>query len=208
MGDASPDAIDAKIHLCIARLCSLHEGEAAALELIVCGSAAIGPLRDLLLTGNPSNVFEPRRRVVEVLARQGHTDRISQGQEEHTGSGGASRRRGCGSGGCACAMKHLRKLLEKRFTLACAVTAGSAACDLYYWRFDKVELCDLPAEIALQWAEEELSRLGYVARSEAPSPGRLYTLRAGIQVRFPRRSTLSAIKPCAWMTRSGCGECT
>jgi hypothetical protein len=68
MGVSSPDVIDAKIRLLMARLCSLHEGEAAVLELIACGSAAIGPLRELLLSGNPSNVFEPRRRVVEVLA--------------------------------------------------------------------------------------------------------------------------------------------
>ena len=71
MAAASPDAIDAKIHLLVARLSSLREGEAASLELIGCGPAATGPLRELLLSGNPSNVFEPRRRVVEVLAHLG-----------------------------------------------------------------------------------------------------------------------------------------
>jgi len=76
MTDASHDAIEARIRLLIARLHSLYEGEAVALELIACGPAAIGPLHELLLYGSPSNVFEPRRRVVEVLARLGARDTL------------------------------------------------------------------------------------------------------------------------------------
>jgi hypothetical protein len=58
-------------------------------------------------------------------------------------------------------MQHLLELLEERFTLACAVTANRAGYDLYYWKFDKIELADLPAAMALSWVEDELGVLGY-----------------------------------------------
>ena len=58
-------------------------------------------------------------------------------------------------------MQRLLELLEERFTLACAVTASRAAYDLYYWRFDRVELGDLQVDVALRWVEEELGCLRY-----------------------------------------------
>jgi hypothetical protein len=58
-------------------------------------------------------------------------------------------------------MQHLLELLEDRFPLACAVTAHRAAYDLYYWRFDKIELTNLPTAMALGWVEDELGVLGY-----------------------------------------------
>lgn len=58
-------------------------------------------------------------------------------------------------------MQRLLELLEERFTLACAATASRAGYDLYYWRFDKVELGDLKVDVALRWVEEELGCLRY-----------------------------------------------
>jgi hypothetical protein len=45
-----------------------HSAESAALRLISCGTAAVRPLRNFLLLGRPSNVFQPRYLAVEALA--------------------------------------------------------------------------------------------------------------------------------------------
>ena len=58
-------------------------------------------------------------------------------------------------------MQRLLEMLEQRFTLACAVTANRAAYDLYYWKFEKIELADLPTAMALGWVEDELRIMGY-----------------------------------------------
>jgi HEAT repeat protein len=55
----------------IDELQSLHDAESAALKLITCGPVAIRPLRDFLLSGKPSNVFQSRYLAVKVLARLG-----------------------------------------------------------------------------------------------------------------------------------------
>lgn|GEM_PF-332708 len=48
-----------------------NSAESAALQLISCGPMAIRTLRDFLLFGKPSNVFQPRYLAVKVLARLG-----------------------------------------------------------------------------------------------------------------------------------------
>ncbi len=37
-------------------------------------------------------------------------------------------------------MKYLLELLEQHFTLVCAVTATPGAYDLYFWKYDRVEV--------------------------------------------------------------------
>ncbi len=58
-------------------------------------------------------------------------------------------------------MQRLLELLEERFTLACAVTGNRGEHDLYYWKFDKIELAELPQTVSLNWVKNELGILGY-----------------------------------------------
>jgi len=58
-------------------------------------------------------------------------------------------------------MEHLLELLEQHFTLACAVTATPGAYDLYFWKYDRVEVGELPRNGALPWIERELAGMGY-----------------------------------------------
>jgi hypothetical protein len=58
-------------------------------------------------------------------------------------------------------MQRLLELLEERFTLACAVTGNRGEHDLYFWKFDKIELVALPQTVALNWVEDEIGFLGY-----------------------------------------------
>jgi HEAT repeat protein len=47
---------------------SLNEGEQAVAKLVACGPRAIEPLRQFLLEGKPSAIFQPRHWAVEALA--------------------------------------------------------------------------------------------------------------------------------------------
>jgi len=58
-------------------------------------------------------------------------------------------------------LEHLLEILEQHCTLTCAVTAGRDAYDLYYRKFDKIEIKDLPAKLAFSWIEVELGKMGY-----------------------------------------------
>lgn len=52
----------------ISRLRGLRDGDQAVLDLISCGEAAIGPLREFLFERDPSGIFLPRCQAVEVLS--------------------------------------------------------------------------------------------------------------------------------------------
>ncbi|MBZ5499371.1 MAG: ATP-binding protein [Acidobacteriia bacterium] len=58
-------------------------------------------------------------------------------------------------------MQHLLEMLEEHCTLAFGVTASRDSYDLYYWKFDLMEIRDLPKESALPWIDEELQLMGY-----------------------------------------------
>jgi hypothetical protein len=53
---------------------SLRGGSSAAAALVGCGQRAIGPLRQFLLEGAPSSIFQPRQLGVETLAELGAKD--------------------------------------------------------------------------------------------------------------------------------------
>ena len=59
---------DAEISHYIEQLSSLKEGARAVGKLIPCGQPAIEPLRQFLLEGKPSAIFQPRQWAVEALA--------------------------------------------------------------------------------------------------------------------------------------------
>ena len=59
---------DAEISRYIEQLSSLKEGAQAVGKLITCGQPAIEPLRQFLLEGKPSPIFQPRQWAVEALA--------------------------------------------------------------------------------------------------------------------------------------------
>lgn len=50
---------------------SLTGGDLAVSALVACGARAIGSLRDFLLHGRPTTVFQPRQRAVRALAELG-----------------------------------------------------------------------------------------------------------------------------------------
>ena len=52
----------------VEKLNSLLEGEEAALALTACGRRAIAPLREFLMEGKPSGIYQPRRWAVQALA--------------------------------------------------------------------------------------------------------------------------------------------
>jgi hypothetical protein len=56
------------IQRALGRLKSLHDGDLGVLEIIACGRRAIPALRSLLLEGESSGIYHPRRRAVEALA--------------------------------------------------------------------------------------------------------------------------------------------
>jgi hypothetical protein len=51
----------------IAKLTSLHDGDAGVTETVACGPAAIPALRAILFSRQPSGLYETRRRAVEAL---------------------------------------------------------------------------------------------------------------------------------------------
>lgn len=61
----------ADIRRLIEQLEDLHRGRRAAEQLAACGESAVGPLRDCLLNGPPSHIFQPRQWAVQALARLG-----------------------------------------------------------------------------------------------------------------------------------------
>jgi len=67
------DSVDrvSDIHRLIEQLEELHRGRRAAEPLAACGESAVGPLRDYLLNGPPSHIFQPRQWAVQALARLG-----------------------------------------------------------------------------------------------------------------------------------------
>jgi hypothetical protein len=56
------------------RLQSLQEGDLGVLDVVACGRRAIPALRALLLEGEASGIYQPRRRAVEALAALGAHD--------------------------------------------------------------------------------------------------------------------------------------
>ncbi len=63
--------VEGSITRLIGDLHSLCHGEQTVARLIGCGEPAIEPLREFLLQGRPSSVYEPRRWAVEALAGLG-----------------------------------------------------------------------------------------------------------------------------------------
>ena len=58
-------------------------------------------------------------------------------------------------------MQHLFELLEPHCTLAFAVNARPYEYELFYWKFCRIELRDLPPKTVLHWIDLELDHLGY-----------------------------------------------
>jgi len=52
-------------------LSSLREGERAVDLLVACGERAIAPLREYLMEGKPTHIYQPRQRTVNALAQLG-----------------------------------------------------------------------------------------------------------------------------------------
>lgn len=65
---------EAEIRRAMEELNSLVEGERAVAKLLALGEAAIPALRDFLLRGAPSSIYQPRRWAVEALAGLGAKD--------------------------------------------------------------------------------------------------------------------------------------
>lgn len=64
-----PVGDEAQLAKAIGRLKSLHEGDAGLLDVLSCGRKAVPALRQILMTREPSGLYETRRRAVEALAQ-------------------------------------------------------------------------------------------------------------------------------------------
>jgi len=73
MTETKPE-IERRIEAAIAKLRALRQGEAAVRDLVACGPAAIGPLREFLFERDVSGMFQPRCQAVEALAALGAKD--------------------------------------------------------------------------------------------------------------------------------------
>jgi len=60
-----------EIHRLVQGLEDLHRGNRVVEQLVACGEGAIEPLRDYLINGRPSHIFQPRQWAVQALARLG-----------------------------------------------------------------------------------------------------------------------------------------
>ncbi len=60
-----------RIQAALGKLRALREGDEAIAELIDCGQAAVGPLREFLFSREPCGLFQPRCQAVEALAKLG-----------------------------------------------------------------------------------------------------------------------------------------
>jgi hypothetical protein len=63
-----------QIQLWIDRLHSLVDGQQASMQLAYFGDAAVAPLREFLLSGTPSGIFQPRQWAVGALGALGAKD--------------------------------------------------------------------------------------------------------------------------------------
>ncbi len=70
-GKNSSESPRRELKFWIARLNSLIDGEDASRQLILFGDAAIPALRDFLLSGRPSGIYQPRQWAVQALASLG-----------------------------------------------------------------------------------------------------------------------------------------
>lgn len=68
-GEPQPEAADL-----VAQLESLADGPEAVVRLVACGGQAVGPLREYLLAGRITSLFQPRCWAVEALAALGARD--------------------------------------------------------------------------------------------------------------------------------------
>jgi hypothetical protein len=58
-------------------------------------------------------------------------------------------------------LQHLLEIMEDHCVLAFGVTAAATAYDLYYWKFNALEVKNLPRKIALNWIRTELRKMSY-----------------------------------------------
>jgi hypothetical protein len=89
-------------------------------------------------------------------------------------------------------MRHMLEILEEHCTLVFGVTASRDSYDLYYWKFDMLEICDLPKESARSWIDDELKLMGYSCRLRNTIGVELYRLTRGNPGAISR--TLGAIR--------------
>jgi hypothetical protein len=64
-----PIGNEAQLAKAIGQLKSLHDGDAGLLDVLSCGRKAVPALRQILMTREPSGLYETRRRAVEALAQ-------------------------------------------------------------------------------------------------------------------------------------------
>jgi hypothetical protein len=64
-------AMRIEINRLVQGLEDLHRGNRVVEQLVACGEGALEPLRDYLINGRPSHIFQPRQWAVQALARLG-----------------------------------------------------------------------------------------------------------------------------------------
>jgi len=76
-------------------------------------------------------------------------------------------------------MRHLLEMLEEHCTFAFGVTAARNGYDLYFYKFDIMEIGCLPRESAHPWIDSELRLMGYKGKLRNSIGIELYRLTGG-----------------------------
>ena len=76
-------------------------------------------------------------------------------------------------------MQRLLEMLETCSTLVFSVTANPDSYDLYYWKFDALEVGNLPRKIALTWIDAELRSICYADPLKKTMAREILRLTAG-----------------------------
>lgn len=102
-------------------------------------------------------------------------------------------------------MQRLFEMLEEHCTLIFGVTAGHNSLDLYYWKFDAVEVGKLSRISALNRIDTVLRKLGYENPLKKVIAEEIFRLTAAIQGPFRELLLLSAISRACSMMQSESG---
>jgi hypothetical protein len=76
-------------------------------------------------------------------------------------------------------MQRLLEMLETCSTLVYSVTSGPGTYDLYYWKFDALEVGNLPRKTALTWIDAALRNINYLDPLKKAMAREIFRLTAG-----------------------------
>jgi hypothetical protein len=131
VGDTSvPKRLTYRLEQAVARLKSLHDGDAGVVDVIACGKDAIPAVRLILFERERSGLFQTRCRAVEVLAALGAYDILLEYLSADHRRGDAVEQLGNDAVINAAALACAKTREERVFHLLMRLLAETTACQL------------------------------------------------------------------------------